>query len=100
MVDWNILADNQVNIFTIVYSPESVSHQTSYKKVQILNALLVGRSEHFNCSLDSKPNDLNFHSANSIRSFAAGISNNGMIGLSWSNFISDSNGAPNNAWFI
>ena len=84
----------------MVYSPESISHQTSDKTVQISNSLLVGRSLNFNCFSDIKPSNLNFRAATNIRSFAAGSSGDGMVGLAWSNFMSNSNGAPNFAWLF
>ena len=73
IADSNILIENQVNIFTIVFDPESVLHLTSNKNVQISNSLIVGRTNTFDCDRDVKPNDLNYQQATTIRAFGAGI---------------------------
>jgi hypothetical protein len=65
-IDSNVLVDNQVNIFLMVIQPPLLAHEMAYKKMVVNKAVIVGESSSFNCTNDSKPNDLNFQHATSI----------------------------------
>ena len=73
IMDSNNLIDNQVNIFTMIHGPSSLTHSASSKNVQLRNSLIVGRSSSFDCTRDVKPSDLNFLQANAINAFGAGF---------------------------
>ncbi|KAM3928399.1 fibrocystin-L-like [Leptodactylus fuscus] len=86
------LADNGMGIFTIIYTPPSVSHLISNKTVQISNSLLVGSSPDFDCTdvlTDSDPNILLSDAHRSDRPLTGGRS-----GICWPTFASDHNAAP------
>jgi len=87
MIDSNIVADNQINIFTFVIKPSSVNHEVGGKVATIQNNLIIGQSPTFNCSTDVKPSDQNFLKAATIQSFGSGSSESGKIGIVWSNFL-------------
>jgi len=95
----NILVDNQVNIYGMVFNPNILSHEISNKEYNVSDTIIVGQSTTFNCVTDVKANDLNFRSAKTAASFGAGVSNeNGKVGLVWANFHSGPNGAPYKPW--
>ncbi|KAM4688908.1 fibrocystin-L [Discoglossus pictus] len=87
-----VLADNGMGIISIVYTPPSVSHQTSNKTIQISNSLLVGSSPGAQCNdvmADSDPNIKLSAEHRSSRPLTGGRS-----GICWPTFASAQNGAP------
>ena len=98
IVDSNTLIDNQVNVFTFVFSPSILNHETTNKTARVKDTAIVGRSSQFNCSSDTKPNDLNLNQATTITAYGAGVDNQGFIGIVWANFLSGANGAPGKPW--
>lgn len=90
--DSNTLVDNQINVFSIIFSPSASSHIATDKKVNIKNSLIVGKSSLYDCA-EIKPNNLS--DANSLfNTFGAGQSGSGVIGLTWPTFIGGPNGFP------
>ncbi|XP_069815730.1 fibrocystin-L-like [Dendropsophus ebraccatus] len=88
------IADNGMGILTIIYKPPSVTHQISYKTVQISNSVLVGSSPDFDCSdvlTDIDPNIRLTPQHRSVRPVKGGRS-----GICWPTFASDHNLAPGN----
>ncbi|XP_056378584.1 fibrocystin-L-like [Hyla sarda] len=86
------LADNGMGIFTIIYTPPSVTHQTSNKTVQISRSLLVGSSPDFDCSdvlTKTDPNVMLTAQHRSARPLTGGRS-----GICWPTFASGHNLAP------
>ncbi|XP_056378576.1 fibrocystin-L-like isoform X2 [Hyla sarda] len=86
------LADNGMGIFTIIYTPPSVTHQTSDKTVQISKSVMVGSSPDIDCSdalTDSDPNVKLTAQHRSRRPLTGGRS-----GICWPTFASSHNLAP------
>jgi hypothetical protein len=103
IIDSNILVDNQVNIFTFIYLPNSLDHEVGNKKAIISNSIIVGQSLSFDCvndlNIDSylkpKPKfDLQFPMA----SFGSGINYDSKIGIVWSNFLANEYDKPYKPW--
>ncbi|XP_043922184.1 fibrocystin-L [Protopterus annectens] len=86
------LADNGMGIFSIVYTPTSLSHETSNKTIAIKNALLVGSSPDFNCSDIVTNSDNNIALSNQHRSTRP--PKGGRSGICWPTFASGHNLAP------
>jgi hypothetical protein len=88
----NILIDNQISIFSQVYTPSSLSHISDpTRSVIISDNLIIGTSPSFNCSSDIPPNNINSLYAKSAISY--GTPSGGRIGIVWPNFVDAHNGA-------
>jgi hypothetical protein len=98
LVDSNQLIDNQVNVFSMIIRPPSITHELENKTANIANSLIVGQSSSFDCSKDIKPNDLNFRMAKTVTSYGSGSNELGKIGIVWAQFMSGPNGAPYKPW--
>ena len=98
-VDSNILVDNQINLFTQVIEPSILAKQMSSKKIFIRNNLIVGHSPAFNCSDGvEKIENLFYSRVGSMEKYNAGINLKSKVGITWSQFLSGSNGAPFKPW--
>ncbi|XP_043923025.1 fibrocystin-L-like [Protopterus annectens] len=86
------LADNGMGIFSIVYTPDCLSHEISNKTIAIKNALLVGSSPDFNCSDILTNSDNNIALSNQHRSTRP--PQGGRSGICWPTFASGHNLAP------
>ncbi|KAG9339164.1 hypothetical protein JZ751_024022 [Albula glossodonta] len=86
------LIDNGMGIFSIIFTPPSLSHQYSNKTVHIQDALIVGSSPDFNCSQGLPSSDANVFLSNSHR--AVRPPNGGRSGICWPTFASGHNNAP------
>jgi hypothetical protein len=98
LIEANTLIENQVGVFPFVIFPKSTDHDASNKTIVVQNNVIVGRTPQFNCDRDVKPDDMNANLAELMYSYGAGADYKGFIGIVWSNFISDRNGAPINHW--
>ncbi|KAJ8273405.1 hypothetical protein GJAV_G00101260 [Gymnothorax javanicus] len=86
------LIDNGMGIFSIVFTPNAVSHLYSNKTVHVQDSLIVGSSPNFNCSLSlpSSATYMRLSSAHrSVRPPTGGRS-----GICWPTFASGHNNAP------
>ncbi|XP_072562121.1 PKHD1 like 1, tandem duplicate 1 [Paramormyrops kingsleyae] len=86
------LVDNGMGVMSIIYSPPSVSHEYSNKKVLIQHALIVGSSPSLDCSEILPSTDANVQFSSEHR--APRPNNGGRSGICWPTFESDHNHAP------
>ena len=98
IADSNVLVDNQVNVYLKVIEPSPLLHEVVNKRETVSNSIIVGRSTTFDCNYDVKPSDFNFIKAGTIGAYGAGFNENGMVGVSWANFIGGDNKAPKKPW--
>ncbi|XP_068189914.1 fibrocystin-L-like [Antennarius striatus] len=92
MVSNVTLVDNGLGIMSFIYGPPSRSHLFADKTVEIQNALIVGSSPNFDCSLTLPSGDFNIKTTEGHR--APRPPNGGRAGVCWPNFQSQHNSAP------
>ncbi|XP_078617899.1 fibrocystin-L-like [Branchiostoma floridae x Branchiostoma japonicum] len=86
-----LAADNQVNIFTMLFGPGSTSHRAVAKSMTIRNSHVVGTTPFFDCSTDVTPRDTNYEIGINSRSWSR--PGGGKVGISLPLFSSGSNNA-------
>ncbi|XP_053571903.1 fibrocystin-L [Bombina bombina] len=91
-ISGTILADNGMGILSIIFTPSSVSHETSNKTIKITNCLLVGSSSDFQCDDKLNNSDANIQLSQDQRSSRP--LTGGRSGICWPTFASAHNGAP------
>ncbi len=91
VIEDNVLIDNQMGIFTIVWGPSPLSHVNANKKVILRNMMIMGRSSLANCNKDIFPRNLS-DSSSSYALFSAGTTARGRIGIVFPTMIVGSNG--------
>uniref|UniRef100_A0AAV2K2L6 G8 domain-containing protein n=1 Tax=Knipowitschia caucasica TaxID=637954 RepID=A0AAV2K2L6_KNICA len=86
------LVDNGLGVLSLIYTPASITHKYSDKRVTIESSLVVGSSPNFNCSQTLPTGDFNV--INSATHRIGRHKTGGRSGLCLPNFLSAHNTAP------
>ena len=96
VIENNVMVDNQMTVFTIVFGPSPLSHEPANKKTIQRNSLMVGHSAAHDCEKDVKPT--NASDANQLYATFGARNNNARIGMVFPTNIASKNGIPGKPW--
>ena len=91
----NVLVDNKAAILSYVFSPSSLSHQKSTKKIRIENTIIIGASPYLSLADDSIVPRVSSAPGSSSPMLAPG---GGHVGIILSSFPSSEGHFPTSSW--